>query len=148
MGKARGKSRHNDSYLPLCSLDIDDKLPVFHTNNSRKCHNISTDLCTYDRCLVGFQIRYDCVYTFLRVDFSIVICYSFLNSRKRERCSCPIRSLSNLNFFGICNSGQPRRIQRSLRPDSRNSSIISKSTISRYLFVVTIFFDDWIRYPK
>lgn len=144
--KAVGKSYHNNASVHLRSMDLDDQLPAFHRNNSKKRHGIHQHVLAYNRRLDGFQIRYDCVHSFIRMDLPVIICYSFVDSGKGERSPCPIRLMSNISFFGICSSRCLERFKRNLGPDPRVSSTVPKSIISCDLFVATISSDAGIRH--
>ena len=146
IGKALGKSHHNNASVHLRSMDIDDQLPAFHRNNSNKRHDIHQHVLAYNRRLDGFQIRYDCVHSFICMDFPVIICYSFVTSGKAERRPCPIRLMSNISFFGIRNSRCLERFKRNLGSYPRVSSTVPKSIISCGLFVATISSDAGIRY--
>ena len=81
-------------------MDLDDQLPAFHRNNSRKRQDLHQHVLAYSRRMDGFQIGYDCIHSFIRMDFPFIICYPFVASGKEERRPSPIRRMSNISIFG------------------------------------------------
>ena len=146
IGKALGKSRHNNTSVHLRSMDLDDQLPAFHSNNNNNRHDIHQHVLAYNRRLVGFQIRYDRIHSFIRMDFPFVICYPFVDPGKGKRRPHPIRRMSNISFFGLCSSRCLGRFKRNFGPDPRVSFTVPKSIISCDLFVATISSDAGIRH--
>ena len=147
-GKQLGKSNHTDPCVHIRSMDLNDQLPAFHPNHCTKFHELHRPLFAYNRHLDERQNRHDRIHPLLCMDFSSVICYSRIASRKTARSPCPIRLVSNISLFGLRDSGCFGRFRRSLEPNPWVSAPVPKSVISNSLPVDTVSSDDRLRHPK